>query len=98
MAYYAVIYTYSSDRTTQDQHRPEHRAYLTQLAEQGTLVASGPMLETEPATALLIFRAESQQQIRALLAGNPFQQLGQVAQTDVAEWNPVIGILAAEQG
>lgn len=94
MAYYAVIYTYSDDASTQDENRPAHRAYLAELAEQGQLVASGPLLGTRPASALLVFRADSEEQIRVLLAGDPFQQLGVVAQTDVAEWNPVIGVFA----
>ncbi|GAA1388841.1 YciI family protein [Luteococcus peritonei] len=94
MAYYAVIYTYADDAVAMDENRPAHRAYLSELAARDQLVASGPMLGTSPATALILLRAESEEQVRALLAGDPFQQLGLVARTDVAEWNPVIGVLA----
>lgn len=94
MAYYAVIYSYSDDTARQDEVRPEHRAWLRGLAEQGTVVASGPLLETSPATALLVFRADDEQQLRELLNQDPFQREKLVAQSDVAQWNPVIGILA----
>lgn len=94
MAHFAVIYTYTDDKALQDEHRPEHRAYLGQLAEAGSLVASGPLLGTSPATALLVFKAADEEEVRRLLADDPFQKLGQVARADVTEWNPVIGILA----
>lgn len=94
MAYYSVVYTYGPDRATQDENRPRHRAFLGQLAEQGDLVASGPLLGTTPAKALLILQGESAEAVRQLLSDDPFQHLGQVDDVEVTEWNPVVGILA----
>lgn len=94
MAYYSVVYTYGPDQATQDENRPRHRAFLGQLAEQGDLVASGPLLDTTPGRALLVMQGESADAVRQLLAQDPFQQLGQVDDVQVDEWNPVIGILA----
>lgn len=94
MAHYAVIYTYADDQERLDAIRPEHRAYLGRLAEQGSIVASGPLLGTHPSTALLVFEAADEDEVRTLLHDDPFQANQLVAQTDVAQWNPVIGILA----
>ena len=94
MAFYAVIYTYADEPEQLDRVRPEHRAYLGRLAESGQVVASGPLLETAPPNALLVFRADDEAALTELLHSDPFQANHLVAQTDVAQWNPVIGILA----
>ncbi|WP_420174577.1 YciI family protein [Luteococcus sp. OSA5] len=94
MAHFAVTYTYTDAPEQLDEHRPNHRAYLATLVESGHLVASGPLLETSPAQALLVFSAESVDQLRQMLAEDPFQQLGLVADARIVEWNPVLGILA----
>lgn len=96
MAHFAVTYTYGPDKATQDENRPAHRAYLATLHEQGELIASGPLLETQPGKALFIFQADSADAVRELLSHDPFQKLGQVSQVDVLEWNPVIGIFAGK--
>ncbi|MGO4958278.1 YciI family protein [Luteococcus sp. Sow4_B9] len=94
MAHFAVIYTYVDQPAQLDENRPAHRAFLATLLERGHLVASGPLLETSPARALLIFTAESADQLREILTEDPFQQLGLVADAEITEWNPVLGILA----
>lgn len=95
MSFFAVHYAYTSDSAALDAARPEHRAYLGALVEQGTLVASGPYVDAEP-SALLIFRAESAQAVRSMLDADPFQIAGLVEQTTITQWNPVLGVFAAE--
>lgn len=95
MAYYAVHYSYDpASIARQDELRPEHRAYLATLVEQGSLIASGPFVGAESPNALLIFRTESEQQVRDLLAEDPFQQANLVVEWSVTEWNPVLGVFA----
>lgn len=94
MAYFSVVYTYGPDLATQDENRPRHRAFLGSLAEQGKLVASGPLVGTSPAKALILMQGEAADQVRGWLQEDPFQQLGQVADVLVDEWNPVIGVFA----
>lgn len=94
MSYFAVTYTYGPDLVRQDELRPEHRAFLRRLADDGVIAASGPLLGTSPATALLVVRGASEEDVRRLLTSDPFQADGQVAQVDVTEWNPVIGVFA----
>lgn len=95
MAYFAVNYHYDpSTVAEQDALRPEHRAYLGTLVEAGSLVASGPLVGADSPKALLIFTAETAQQVRDLLAEDPFQKANHVAEWTVTEWNPVLGIFA----
>lgn len=93
MAFYAVRYSYSDDPRL-DEIRPEHRAFLGGLVDQGVLLASGPYVDVKPASALLVFRAGSADEVRSLLEDDPFQQHGLVAGIDVTGWNPVIGVFA----
>lgn len=95
MPFYAVQYRYTDDSARQDEVRPAHREYLTSLAGAGTLRASGPYVGVTPAAALLIFTADSEETVRALLADDPFQVEGLVAEATIAEWNPVIGDYAS---
>ncbi|MCA0435010.1 MAG: YciI family protein [Austwickia sp.] len=92
MPVYAVHYTYSTDAEKVAAAKPEHRAYLATLVEGGALLASGPYVGTTPDSALLIFRADSADAVRALLAKDPIAPL--VTGADVTEWNPTLGVLA----
>lgn len=90
MSIFAVEYTYDERREQQDAVRPEHRAYLRGLAEQGTLLASGPWAAGEPG-ALLVFRTDDAATLDELLAADPFARAGLIAETTVRGWNVVIG-------
>lgn len=90
MPTYAVRYTYDSRTELQDEIRPEHRAYLRGVAEQGALHGSGPFADGAPG-ALLIFDAPDRAALDALLAGDPFATAGVIAEVDVRAWNLVIG-------
>jgi uncharacterized protein YciI len=90
MSIFAVEYTYDERRDEQDAVRPEHRAYLRGLAEQGTLLASGPWADGGTG-ALLVFRTDDAATLDALLAADPFARAGLVASTAVRGWNVVIG-------
>ncbi|HYO86993.1 MAG TPA: YciI family protein [Dermatophilaceae bacterium] len=95
MAFFAVEYSYVEDTAALDATRTEHRSYLSRLAIDGAVIASGPYLGVgAPGRALLIFRAPDRQALDGLVADDPFQTAGLVTQTRVTEWNPVIGVLA----
>ena len=57
MSLFTVWYTYSDDTALRDTVRPDHRAFLGELAAEGTIVLSGPVSSPEgaPAAALLLF-------------------------------------------
>lgn len=91
MTMYAVLYTYSDDNDSRDEHRPAHRQFLGDLAVDGTLLLSGPFPDAEPAGALLLLNATGADEVRELLREDPLQQQGLVTSVDVREWTPVRG-------
>lgn len=95
MTFFAVHYSYVDDSAALDELRPQHRAHLRALFDNGLLVASGP-LDTEPSTALLLFRTESEAVVRDALNGDPFMRAGLVREHTVTPWRPVIGVFAQE--
>lgn len=94
MTVFAVEYVYAADSTaTLDEQRPEHRAWLAGLAEDGRLLTSGPY--GDGAGALLIFKVQDEARLNDLLTQDPFAVAGAIAGIRTTEWNPVIGLLAA---
>ena len=90
MAYFAVTYVYDPAQSTlMDEVRPKHRAFLTQLKDDGFNVASGPVTGDHP-TALLIFEAENADKVESLLDEDPFKKAGVILECIIGEWNPVI--------
>jgi uncharacterized protein YciI len=86
LAFVALKYRFPLERILQTVDR--HRAYLRELHGKGKLVASGPF---EPRTGGgLLIRAESEEELQALLANDPFQQ-EQLVETTVYRWAPNIG-------
>lgn len=69
----------------------EHRAYLRELKNKGTLIASGPM-DPRVGGALLMRIADEnvQQTLTALRDADPFFKKG-VANYELIPWVPVIG-------
>ena len=93
MTIFVVTYRYTDDVANRDGARTEHRDYLRGLADQGLLLVSGPFGPDEAPGALLLFRADDKAQINALVEKDPFTTCGVIADTETAEWDPVIGPL-----
>ncbi|UZX02532.1 hypothetical protein F8G81_07795 [Arthrobacter sp. CDRTa11] len=94
MTVFAVEYVYAPDSTAaRDENRPAHRAWLSDLAEDGRLLTSGPY--GDGAGALLIFKVQDESRLNELLKQDPFAVAGTIAGIRTTEWTPVIGILAA---
>lgn len=98
MSVFAVHYTYSDNAEAIAAGRPNHRAYLRTLVDSGKLLASGPYVGVEPDQALLVFAADSVEAVEELLAGDPFQQDGLVAEHDITQWNALLGAFAEQAG
>ncbi len=90
MSIYAVRYTYDDRPDHRMAVRPVHRAWLARQVAAGTLLASGPFTDGEPG-ALLVFRADSRDDLEALLAQDPFATEGVIASTEAREWEQVFG-------
>lgn len=89
MPNFAVTYHYSNDVDTVNALRPTHREWLAEQLEHGTLLASGPMVN-RPA-ALLIWKADSIEELNNLLDQDPFEQAGVITERTIEEWNTVFG-------
>lgn len=91
MPLFAVIYRYVDEPATLDEHRPRHRDHLRTLFEAGHLVVSGPLAEGGGPGALLIFRADSAEQVAGWLDDDPFKVLGLIVEREIRAWNPAFG-------
>lgn len=93
MPIFAVHYTYT-DATVpgRTEHRPEHRAWLNALVDEGVVLTSGPY--PDGTGALILFRAEDAQTLAALLPEDPFAKLGLIENVRAVEWLPVMGAFA----
>jgi len=94
MATFAVQYLYAQEKSDMDGLRPEHRAYLRTLLESGSLLASGPLVDRN--AALLIFKADSPEEVAALLDRDPFELAGFIGERVIEEWNPIMGPWSAQ--
>lgn len=96
MSVFAVEYVYAvGSEATRDEHRPNHREFLSGLGADGeglALVASGPYVDGSG--ALLLISAPTQAALAEALAGDPFAVHGAIAVLRITEWSPVTGELA----
>ncbi len=95
MTVFVVEYTYDSART-QDiaTLRPQHRAFLTRLYEEGAVLASGPWLDNAAPGALLLVLAHDVAGAQRLLDDDPFHRAHLITRRTVRPWNPITGALA----
>lgn len=94
MTVFAVEYVYAQDSVElRNEHRPAHREYLGGFLSEGPVrvLASGPTPVADG--ALLIIAAQSQTELEEVLANDPFNKAGALAETKITEWNPVTGLL-----
>jgi uncharacterized protein YciI len=93
MTVFAVEYVSAAD-STEDRNaaRAAHREWLSGLAEDGAVLASGPY--GDGAGALLIFKAADEAALNSILKQDPFAAAGVIAGTRITEWSPIIGVLA----
>ncbi len=89
MSVFAVQYQYSPDTELVSAIRPQHRVWLQEQLDAGRLLASGPMVDYPG--SLLIWRADSLEQINALLNEDPFDIAGLIDEREIREWQPVFG-------
>ncbi|GAB2723594.1 YciI family protein [Nocardia thraciensis] len=93
MPIFAVHYTYSEATVPgRDEHRPEHRAWLSGLVDRGIVLTTGPY--PDGSGALLLFRADDAEAMEKLLAEDPFARQGLIDDKRFMEWRPVLGAFA----
>jgi uncharacterized protein YciI len=89
MPTFAVRYIYDASAENFSVIRPIHREWLKQRLDEGTLLASGPMVDSD--SALLIWNSNSANDLAELLDHDPFDIAGVITERTIQEWNPVFG-------
>lgn len=84
MGLYAALFRYVADRAQIEEVRPAHRAYLRELLDAGTLHEAGRFAHERG--GLVVYRADSEEEARALLAGDPFITEGIMELESIQEW------------
>lgn len=84
MATFAAILSYSDDVDKKLKVRPEHRAYLTKLLDQGKLWESGPFGTDDG--ALIVYNVEDEAEARKILGEDPFSLNGVIEKVELHEW------------
>ena len=77
---------------TRTENRPAHLAYLNGLKER--LKVAGALLGADaqtPVGSMLIFNCADEAEARALVAGDPFAQVGLFASVDIKAWRQGVG-------
>jgi len=67
--------------------RPKHREYLASLLEQGKLVLSGPF--ADESGALIMYQADSEEEVRSIIAADPYTTVNAIADLQLREWKQV---------
>ena len=93
MSVFVVTYGYSADEIELNQIRPTHRVWLKEQLDSGRLLASGPMVDRP--SALLVWSAESIEELNALLDQDPFEIAGMIGERTIEQWNPIFGPFSA---
>lgn len=93
---YVVTFAYSASAAAQAAVRPERYAWFQRLTADGSLLASGQLLDASLGDGLLILRAADEASARTVLAEDPYARAGFVKRVDLAAWNPTIGTWLAD--
>jgi uncharacterized protein YciI len=91
MALFAVIWSYTTDASVKEAAHAEHLIFVKDAAARGLLQEAGAWVDG--AGALLVFKADSEDALRSLLAEDPYVKQGVVVEERIYQWNPVIGPL-----
>lgn len=79
------------DKTLQEKTQMEHLAYLFTLKKDGLLVIFGPVVEeTTLMRGILIFNSQDREQVKKLLAADPYVKVGHLSY-EVYEWFSIPG-------
>lgn len=91
MALFAIEYFYDPAAAKMDEVRPDHRAHLRSLHDQGIVKLVGSWVNDPHPGALIAVEAESSEDALTALAEDPFFLAGFITERKVHQWNVIIG-------
>ena len=77
-------------------HLQAHVDYLKLLVADGWLRASGRLKGKPLRSGFLIFKADSQEKVEAIVRDDPFAKENLIAELTINEWDPLFGAFASE--
>ena len=92
MPMFAVMLTYIEDKDKIANVRPAHREHLKRQFEAGKLYHAGPY--TDDTGGMAIYSAASEDEVRSILARDPFTTEGIITEATVKEWQLVFNAAA----
>ncbi|MFE0461584.1 YciI family protein [Kitasatospora sp. NPDC058965] len=92
-SYFVAEYVFTADRRHHEV-RPGHRDFLAELQVAGRLVLAGPWADDRG--SLLVLRAADEDEVREVLATDPYRAAGVLAEVRIRHWVPVLGSLAQQ--
>lgn len=94
MAVFAVHYVYSDTTApARDIHRADHRAWLNNLVDAGTVLTSGPY--PDGSGALILVESPDLESVTKLFTEDPFAREGLLADSRIVEWVPTMGAFSS---
>ena len=88
MSHWVLEYRYV-DPDARARVRPDHLAYMAGLHDRGRVVMGGPV--GDGSGALVVLRADSAEEVRAIIADDPYTAAGVAADHVVRPWTAAIG-------
>ena len=88
MSHWVLEYRYV-DPDARARVRPDHLAYMAGLHDRGRVVMGGPV--GDGSGALVVLRADSEEEVRAIIADDPYTAAGVAADHVVRPWTVAIG-------
>jgi uncharacterized protein YciI len=82
---FAAVIEYTPDKSKIAQFRPPHREYLMGLRKAGKAAMAGPF--TDDSGGLLIYEAESKEDVEKMIRDDPFGQGGVFVSWTIRPWN-----------
>lgn len=95
MTVFVVTYTYVSQSQELARLRPERHAFFGRLQQDGSLLASGQLVDSDLGHGMLMVAAPSAERAATILDADPFVHAGLVTRRSISEWNPTVGAWVA---
>lgn len=90
MTMWMIEYQYDDQSQLRDVHRPDHRAYLASLMEDGRMLAYGRFDDDGAPGAMLLAKAPTADEVETLVSQDPFVLHGLVPSHRVRRWAGVV--------
>lgn len=91
MSVFVVTYRYHPEPGRLAQLRPQRFQFFRDLESDGSLLASGQLLDDAFGEGLLIVEAPDRDRASAILDEDPFARAGLIAQRVISAWHPTVG-------